>query len=147
MVNLILAVFLWLIAAALAAGNYFIADLFVTPEYGEYASHVYQAVVSIVVFFILSLIYARQTQGSTWASNVLGTSFLWLGLTVIFELVIKRYVFCGSIEKSTTNAEILQDKLSKCLMSDYFIWEGRLLIVVLACAFIAPLLMGARYNR
>ncbi len=147
MVNLILAVFFWLIAAALGAGNYFIADLFITPEYGEYTSHVYQSVVLISIFFILSWIYARQTRGSTWASTVLGTSFLWLGLSVIFELVLKRYVFCGSLEKSTTNAQVYQDKLTKCLMSDYAIWEGRLLIVVLACAFIAPLLMGARYNR
>ncbi|HIK28262.1 MAG: hypothetical protein N3E45_01440 [Oscillatoriaceae bacterium SKW80] len=147
MVNLFLAVIFWLIAIALAVGNYFIADLFIVPEYGEYTSHVYQSVVLIVVFFILSWIYARQTRGSTWASTVLGTSFLWLGLSVIFDLVIKRYVICGAIEKSITNVVVLQDKITKCMMSDYAIWEGRLLILVLACAFVAPLLMGTRVNR
>ncbi|MBD2041249.1 hypothetical protein [Microcoleus sp. FACHB-672] len=144
MVNFGLAFVLWLIAFAIGAGNNSIADLFIAPGFGEYGSHVYKIAVLIVVFFVLAWIYARQNRGATWGSSVLGTGFLWVGLSAIADLILKAYVWNIPRQCPETYKTIVS---STCVLADYYIWEGRLWILLLVSAFLAPLLMGIRANR
>lgn len=144
MASLFLALFLWLIAFALTAINFFIADTVIQPITTEYTAHLYNIVVLAIIFIIIGWIYARQTTGDGWGSSAIGAGLFWAGLSVIADGIIRIYVW-NIPRECPENYKVITSKT--CFLADYFIWEGRLWIIALICALLAPILMAVTMNR
>ena len=146
--NLSLAIVLWLIAAVIYTGNYYLGDFFKATPVGRSGAEITSLALMVPTLLIIAWFYARQTRGDGWGTSAIGAGILWVGLSVIVKLILSRYVVCAP-QTNLTLAEykIVGEKMRECIMSDYNITQGKMWAIILAVAFVAPLIMGIKDNR
>ncbi|WP_017721874.1 hypothetical protein [Kamptonema formosum] len=146
--NLILAIVLWLIAAVVYAGNYYLGDFLKGTPVGRYGAEISSLALMVPTLLIIAWFYARQTRGDGWGTSAIGAGILWVGLSVIVKLIVSRYAVCAP-PTDISLAEYIKvgEKMRDCIMSDYNVMEGKMWPVVLGVALVAPLLMGIKDNR
>ncbi|MCU0517638.1 MAG: hypothetical protein MUC60_12415 [Oscillatoria sp. Prado101] len=146
--NLILAIVLWLIAAVIYSGNYYLGDFLKGTPAGRYGSEITSLALMVPTLLIIAWFYARQTRGDGWGTSAIGTGILWVGMSVIVKLILTRYVVCAPPENLIfSQYKIVGDKMRECMMSDYNVMQGKMWPIILAVALVAPLIMGIKYNR
>lgn len=112
----------WLGLVALAVGNGTLRTLWLNPRLGERVGHV----VSTLMLCVLLLAAAALTIG--WIgprgrADALWIGGFWLALTVAFEFLAGHYVFRNPWSK---------------LLADYNLLQGRIWVLVLITALLAP---------
>jgi hypothetical protein len=117
------AVAIWIVLLIMAVLNGSAREAFITPRFGGFAGHIISTIMlsSGIVFMAwmsISWIGARNT------ADALVVGFTWLVLTLAFEFVAGHYLFRTPWEK---------------LLADYNIFQGRIWVVVLLAALLAPI--------
>jgi hypothetical protein len=125
------ATLIWFAILAVAIGNGALREGLLKPRLGDASAHVLSALLLSVAVFVV----ARMTIGWIRPSGsrdgwVIGV--YWVTLTVAFEFLAGHYLFGTPWP---------------VLLADYRLSEGRLWILVLASALLAPALTATRYRR
>ncbi len=122
----------WVVTLMASAINGYLADTYVTPRYGEYATHIYKIYVIIPVIFVLALGFAWVTKGEFWKTRAMEAGASWLALSVVYEFFIKYRAL-----------NIPMDTLT----ADYKIWKGKFRLLVSLTYLTAPAGAGWIINK
>ena len=118
-------VLMWLCIMPVAIVNGTIRDLLVSPYLGDQIARAISCLTLAGATFLIAWMSIQWIDPvDQFQSWVIG--LIWLGLTLAFEFLVGHYVFGTTWE---------------ALLADYNILEGRLWILVLAAALIAPPMM------
>jgi hypothetical protein len=94
---------------------------------GEYKAHVLNTVTIMAVVLLGSFLFLNNFGFETTRGDLILIGFLWVGLTVFFELIFFHY--------------ILKEPWSD-LLADYNVFRGRLWTLVLLTMLFSPLIVG-----
>lgn len=107
---------------ALAVANGAVRDLLYRPQMGERAAHQVSTVILVALFagyyWLLARLWPLESAAQAW---IIGA--MWLAMTVLFEIVLGRFVSGHSW---------------RTVFSDYNVLEGRLWILIPLWTLIGP---------
>ena len=118
------AVWLVLIVAEILHG--IARGVFLVPHVGEFRSNQIGVFTGSVIILVIALVFVRWI-GATRSSHLLAVGFLWLILTLAFEVAFGRFVVGASWER---------------LAADYNVLEGGLLPSGMLVLMLSPLIAG-----
>ena len=118
----VVAIWLVLIVAEILHG--IARGLFLVPYVGEFRSNQIGVFTGSAIIFIITMVFVRWI-GATRPSQLLMVGFLWLGLTLAFEITFGRFVMDLSWER---------------LVADYNVLNGGLLPFGLLVLLLSPLM-------
>lgn len=118
------AIGLWMILVVVAIVNGTFRVAVLNPRFSDLTAHQISSVTGSVLILLVTMALIPLL-GVTSTKGLLGIGLLWLALTVAFEFGFGHYVAGHPWER---------------LLADYNLLKGRLWVLVLAMAFLAPLL-------
>jgi hypothetical protein len=124
----------WLLMPIAAIANGALRDLLLAPLLGERAAEILRVFVLLIFIYAITAVFLARTGPRRWSADLWALGFLWMVLTIAFELVFFG-IFMG--------APIPE------LLTAYNIFAGELWIVVVAGVLLAPRLVqvGLRLIR
>ena len=122
------AVWLALIAAEILHG--IARGIFLVPHVGEFRSSQIGVFTGSIIILVIALAFIRWI-GASRTSDLLAVGFLWLGLTLAFEILFGRFVVGASWER---------------LAADYNVLKGGLLPFGMLVLLLSPLI-AAKLRR
>ena len=117
-----IAVWLVLICAEILHG--IARGIFLVPHVGEFRSGQIGVLTGSIIILVIALAFIRWI-GASRTSDLLAVGFLWLGLTLAFEILFGRFVVGASWER---------------LAADYNVLEGGLLPLGMLVLLMSPLI-------
>ncbi|NLS97556.1 MAG: hypothetical protein GXX96_35905 [Planctomycetaceae bacterium] len=118
------AVWLVLIVAEILHG--IARGVFLVPHVGEFRSNQIGVFTGSIIILVIALIFVRWI-GASRTTDLLAVGFLWLGLTLAFEVAFGRFVVGASWER---------------LWVDYNVLKGGLLPFGMLVLLLSPLIAG-----
>jgi len=123
---------IWVLFVIIAILNGTFRNSFLVARMGEYAAHVVSTIILVCVILAVTYLFLSYIRLDYTKTDLLLIGGLWLTLTVSFEFLFGHYIVGHSWST---------------LLADYNIFKGRLWLLVLIAAFIAPLLFGLILRR
>ncbi len=123
---IIRAIAIWLILIVAEILHGIARGLFLVPQVGEFRSNQIGVFTGSVVILVIATVCVRWI-GATRPAQLLLVGFLWLGLTLAFEILFGRLVM-----------DLSWDRLA----ADYNVLEGGLLPFGLLVLLLSPLIAG-----
>jgi hypothetical protein len=121
----------WLMLAVLMTGNGILREAALMPWFGRTAADVLSATLGVAIILAATRPFLRPLAGLS-AARPARVALAWVGLTVVFELVVGHWVDGKSWGE---------------LLADYAVWRGRLWPIVLGTVALAPFLWLAGGSR
>jgi hypothetical protein len=118
----------WLLMPIAAMANGALRDLLLAPLLGELAAEILAVLVLLILIYGITAVFLARTGPRRRSADLWALGFLWMALTIAFELVFFG-VFLGV-------------PISE-LLAAYDILAGELWVVVVAGVLLAPPLVGA----
>jgi hypothetical protein len=118
----------WLLMPIAAMANGALRDLLLAPLLGELAAEILAVLVLLILIYGITAVFLARTGPRRRSADLWALGFLWMVLTIAFELVFFG-VFLGV-------------PISE-LLAAYDILAGELWVVVVAGVLLAPPLVGA----
>ena len=115
------AVWLVLIVAEILHG--IARGVFLVPHVGEFRSNQIGVFTGSIIILVIALVFVRWI-GASRTTDLLMVGFLWLGLTLAFEVAFGRFVVGASWERLAADYNVLETQRGGCL--------GVVLAVILA---------------
>lgn len=118
----------WLVLTAGMFFNGAIRELTYQPLVGFETGHAISCITGIAIIFLISHLFVRRHPGVA-PSKWIAVGLLWVVLTVAFEFGFGHFIAGNSWDT---------------LLADYNLLRGRLWVLVLLSAFVAPVFWGRR---
>lgn len=118
--------FIWLIIISAEILHGVLRVLFLTPVVGDFRARQIAVFTGIIIIFTIAYLSVRWIRASR-ITQLLLTGFIWISLTLAFEILFGRFVVNASWER---------------IASDYNIAEGGLLPVGMFAMAFSPLAAG-----
>jgi hypothetical protein len=100
----------WLIFIAAESLNGTIRILWLVPALGDFWAHQISFIIGSLLVLAIATIFVRWLQASS-VLQLIGVGILWLLLTVVFEIVLGRFIFAYSWERIAADYNLLQGGL------------------------------------
>ncbi len=117
----------WLVFIVAESLNGTVRTLWLVPALGDLRAHQISFITGLILVLAIATIFVRWLQASR-ASQLLGVGLVWLLLTVVFEIVLGRFIFAYSWER---------------IAADYNLLKGGLMPIGLVLLTLSPLI-GAK---
>lgn len=118
------ALLVWLLIIAVESVNGTLRTLYLAPVIGDFPARRVGVFIAIALIFLITLACARWMGGRT-KTQLLGIGAMWVALTVLFEVVLGRFVFGYEWSR---------------MLSDYDLSQGGLMVIGLLAMLFTPLL-------
>ena len=120
------ATVIWLVLIAAEILHGIARGIFLVPHVGEFRSSQIGVFTGSIIILVIALAFIHWI-GASRSSDLLAVGFLWLGLTLAFEILFGRFVVGASWER---------------LAADYNVLEGGLLPFGMLVLLLSPLIAG-----
>lgn len=114
----------WLVFIVAESLNGTVRTLWLVPALGDLRAHQISFITGSILVLAIATLFVRWLQASR-VSQLIGIGVLWLLLTVVFEIVLGRFVFAYSWER---------------IAADYNLLKGGLMPIGLVLLTLAPLI-------
>ena len=101
----------WLIFIAAESLNGTIRTLWLVPALGDFWAHQISFMIGSLLVLAIATLFIRWLQASS-ILQLIGVGILWLLLTVVFEIVLGRFIFAYSWERIAADYNLLKGGLS-----------------------------------
>jgi len=125
------ALVVWLVMMGVEFAHGGLRTIFLSPLLGDFRARQVSVFSGSVLIVLIACLFARWLRAETTAARLM-VGFFWLGLTLLFELSLARYVFRRSWES---------------LASDFNLLKGGLLPIGLVVLTLSPLLAARLRTR
>ena len=120
------AIAIWLVLICAEILHGIARGIFLVPHVGEFRSNQIGVFTGSIIILVIALAFVRWI-GATRTTDLLAVGFLWLVLTLAFEVCFGRFVVGASWER---------------LAADYNVLEGGLLPFGMLVLLLSPLIAG-----
>jgi hypothetical protein len=100
----------WLIFIAAESLNGTIRTLWLVPALGDFWAHQISFMIGSLLVLAIATLFIRWLQASS-ILQLIGVGILWLLLTVVFEIVLGRFIFAYSWERIAADYNLLKGGL------------------------------------
>ncbi|HEY9832093.1 MAG TPA: hypothetical protein V6D26_16030 [Stenomitos sp.] len=120
------SIIVWLVFIIAESLNGTIRILWLVPSFGDLRAHQISFITGSILVLAIATLFVRWLQASR-ISQLLGVGVLWLLLTVVFEIVLGRFILAYSWEQ---------------IAADYNLLQGGLMPIGLVLLTLSPLIAG-----
>lgn len=114
----------WLVFIVAESLNGTVRTLWLVPALGDLRAHQISFITGSILVLAIATLFVRWLQASR-VSQLLGVGVVWLLLTVVFEIVLGRFIFAYSWER---------------IAADYNLLKGGLMPIGLVLLTLSPLI-------
>lgn len=118
------AMLIWLMFIVAESLNGTIRELWLVPVLGDVRAHQVAFITGSILILTIATLFIRWL-GASRMSQLFMVGFLWLVLTVTFEIVLGRFILGYSWER---------------IVADYNLFQGGLMLIGLILLLLAPLI-------